>query len=622
MTKEDIANNTQNIIASIDNSIEKNDFQVIIQQLTFLSHCNINLLNKYIESFPAEQKITDEKFLLEIALFQSEQKLNEQKIDEAEKLIDAVLEKSIHIQYKKTEVPALLQKAVLNLYLQKKDDAIAILNNCETLALADNNHELLIEVYIYAYHFYSETDTQKAAGYIYKALEISKAANNVYKQAYALMHIGTLNTILNNNDAALEFYNESLALLKTLKLNISIADNMMCQFNIYYRKKAFHKAVECLEYAIQLATDCGWNHKIAICYGNLSTTFIQLSNFEAAKQYAEKDIELSAQLNNIYNVGIAKFRLGKIEAALGNLQTAIRLINESVEIRKNKITNTQLIQAYQDLYPVYARAEDYKNAFEAQSNYMKLKFEFLDAEKTKENEVLRAKYEAEKREAELKEARLQHTESELKALKAQMNPHFIFNALNSIQEIFFLGDKRLANKHLSQFSQLTRKILHASGKAYISLHEEIEMLQQYLSLEALRFGNDFNYIIETAEAIDIYSLELPPLLIQPYVENAVKHGLMHKATNRKLQLYFSINEAENILLATIEDNGIGRTAAEKINQNKQRMGQSFASEATAKRLSLINHNTPEKTAVVYTDLTDENNNALGTRVEIAIPVKY
>ena len=619
MKKQEIEASAQKIVASINNGMEKNDSQTIIQQLTFLSHCNINILNQYIASFSVGQKIIDEKFQLEITLFESEQKLNEQKIEEAAQLINSVLEKSIHIQYKKVEVLALLQKAVLNLYLDKKEEVIEIFNQSEQFALIENNFSLLIEVYIYGYHFYSETDTHKAGEYIYRALDLAKQHGNIYKQAYALMHLGTLNTILSNNDAALNFFEESFALFKQLQLNISMADNLMCQFNIYYRKKEFDIAIKCLQQAIDLAENCGWEHKIAICYGNLSTVYLQLSKFEEAKQAAEKDIELSYQLNSIYNVGIATYRLGRIEAALGNSEKAIELLNESIKLRKNRISNNQLVQVYHHLLNLYAKTGDYKNAFEIQSKHTQLKFEILNTEKAKESEALREKYEAEKRETELKESRLQHTESELKALKAQMNPHFIFNALNSIQEVFFLGDKRLANKHLSRFSNLMRSILSASSKKQITLEEEIAMLQEYLALEQLRFGNTFQFHVSVANDVDIYTIEVPPMIIQPFVENAIKHGLMHKEGEQNVTITFSIINIE-VLGIAITDNGIGRKASAILNQHRKNH-ESFSTHATQKRFDMLNQFSQQKFSFEYEDLEDNKGNASGTKVMISLPVE-
>ena len=590
-----------------------------IQQLTLLSHRNLHAFNHCIETLVADDVITNSAFKLRIALFLSEQKLNEQKIEEAQAIVKHTIAQSIAGNQNQVLILAKLQQAVLNLYLKKPEESVAIFGQCELLAQAINDIETNIQIAVYGYHFYSETDTNKAGEYIYKALNLSKQHKEIYWQAYSLMHLGTLNTILNNNDVALNFYAESYTLFQQLQLNISMADNLMCQFNIYYRKKEFDKAIACLHDAIALTNNCGWDHKIAICYGNLSTVYLQLSKFEEAKQAAEKDIELSNKLNNLYNVGLATYRLGRIEAALGKNAQAIKLMNESIALRKNRISNNQLVQVYQHLFELYAQTGDYKNAFEIQSNFMQLKFEILNTEKTKENEAQRAKYEAEKREAELCEARLLQTESELKALKAQMNPHFIFNALNSIQEIFFLGDKRLANKHLSRFSQLMRSILKASGRKTITLQEEINMLEEYLSLEALRFGNSFQYKIDIDNNVDTYTLDVPPMIIQPFIENAMKHGLLHKEGEQQISIHFTFDETKNVIEATVADNGIGRKASAIINQHRSNH-ESFSTVATLKRFEILNQSSSEKFSFQYFDIEDENAIALGTTVVIALPV--
>jgi len=251
---------------------------------------------------------------------------------------------------------------------------------------------------------------------------------------------------------------------------------------------------------------------------------------------------------------------------------------------------------------------------------MQLKFDILNTEKAKETEAQRAKYEAEKREAELREAKLQQTESELKALKAQMNPHFIFNALNSIQEIFFMGDKRLANKHLSRFSQLMRSILRASGKKTITLQEEINMLQEYLTLEALRFGNEFQFQINAEHDVDTYTLDVPPMIIQPFVENAVKHGLLHKAGDQKVEINFSFNQEQNAITVTVKDNGIGRQASAEINKHRSHH-ESFSTSATQKRFEILNQQADGMFSFTYNDLQTTTGAAAGTEVTIIIPVE-
>lgn len=590
----------------------------LLQHLTFVSHQNKIVFNEVLDELLSLLPIENENLHPRLQLFKSEQKLNEQNIEEAAHLIESIIQKTENSQNKEVLNLALLQKAVLNLFQNKQQESLHIFEACEVLTAQLNNTETSIQVAVYGYHFFSETNAQKAGEYIYRALALAEDNSNIYWQAYSLMHLGTLNTILNNNELALNFFEKSFALFQQLQLNLCMADNLMCRFNIYFRKKEFNAGIDCLEQAIELGTHCGWDNKIAICYGCLSFVHLQLKNYEAAKSYAEKDIQLSAKLNNQFNVGTAKYRLANIEAELGNYANAIELINESLEIRKNKITNAQRLQALQTLFGIYAKVGDFENAFRVQSDYMQLKFEIVDTEKAKETEALRAKYEAEKREAELREARLQQTESELKALKAQMNPHFIFNALNSIQEIFFLGDKRLANKHLARFSMLMRNILKASSRKTISLQEEIEMLQEYLALEALRFGSSFHYQITIDDAIDPYTLEIPPMIIQPFVENAVKHGLMHKNDNQQLLLNFSLNN-HHCLTVTVTDNGIGRKASAEINKYRKKH-ESFSTSATEKRFEILNQNSNEKFSFHYHDLVDNNDHALGTEVVIIVPV--
>lgn len=210
--------------------------------------------------------------------------------------------------------------------------------------------------------------------------------------------------------------------------------------------------------------------------------------------------------------------------------------------------------------------------------------------------------------------------SELTALKAQMNPHFLFNALNSVQEFVLLNDKRQANAFLGKFANLIRKTLHSSQKSTISLEEELELLRLYLELEAFRFEDSFAYQLEVAPAVDTTAVELPALLVQPYVENAIKHGLLHRKHNRKLHVHFELDASGEALLTTIEDNGIGRTASAAINARRPHQHESFATSATAKRLQLLNKERKRHIALQIEDLVDAHGQATGTRVTLQIPI--
>ncbi len=211
--------------------------------------------------------------------------------------------------------------------------------------------------------------------------------------------------------------------------------------------------------------------------------------------------------------------------------------------------------------------------------------------------------------------------SQLAALKVQMNPHFIFNALNSIQEFIILNEKRLANQYLGKFADLMRLTLDMSNEPVVSLQDEIRTLQLYLELEALRFGDTLHYTIQIDEQLSIQETLIPSMLVQPYVENALKHGLLHRKSQRLLSVKFGKAQKEGYIWCAIEDNGIGREQAGRLQAGQQhRRHKSFATSATQKRLELLNFGRKETILVEITDLKDAEGRALGTKVLLKIPV--
>lgn len=210
--------------------------------------------------------------------------------------------------------------------------------------------------------------------------------------------------------------------------------------------------------------------------------------------------------------------------------------------------------------------------------------------------------------------------SQLTSLKAQMNPHFMFNALNSIQDFILLNDKKSANMYLGKFSDLMRLILDMSNQLHVLLTHEFKALKLYLELESLRFEESFTYEIVEDKNLDPSEWKIPSMIIQPFVENAIKHGLLHKRGERKLWVYFDKKEDENTLKVVIKDNGIGRKAAEQINLSKSNRHQSFATGATERRLTLLNQNIANNIEITYQDILDSNQNPSGTSVTINIPL--
>lgn len=381
-----------------------------------------------------------------------------------------------------------------------------------------------------------------------------------------------------------------------------------------------------------------------------------------------------------YSVANTQFALAHSYANIGEHAEALKRNEEAITIYKNQDRKVDLRNAYQNHISYHAAVHNLKGENEALKNYHRLNDSIFSAEKVQVIEELQTKYETEKitaqkniaeatvaltqtqskrnriyfigaltvailllvasilyfsrlraqKKAELITLELRETQkrlalekqyrnSELKALKAQMNPHFIFNALNSIQEYIILNEKNLASDYLGKFADLMRKYLDHSDAGFITVQEEIESLHMYLDLEALRFEDTLTYKINVDKNIQPDAVKLPTMLIQPYVENALKHGLLHKDGERILHISFTQSKKE-IISCAIQDNGIGRKASAIMKEQQGVMHQSFATQANENRLQLLNYKENKKIGVEIIDLYDQLGNVQGTKVTLDIPL--
>jgi LytS/YehU family sensor histidine kinase len=207
--------------------------------------------------------------------------------------------------------------------------------------------------------------------------------------------------------------------------------------------------------------------------------------------------------------------------------------------------------------------------------------------------------------------------SKMASIKSQMNPHFFFNALNTIQSFIYTNEKSLAVSYLNQFSELTRMILDMSNLDLISLMDEIKALRLYLDLETQRFEEKLQYEIWIDPELQPDFFLLPPMLVQPYVENAIKHGLLHSKLPWQLSIAF--RKTINGLEVAVEDNGIGRKKSGQLNANRQKHHQSFAMKANKKRLEILNKGLDNDISVEIIDKENEWGAASGTRVILRVP---
>lgn len=209
--------------------------------------------------------------------------------------------------------------------------------------------------------------------------------------------------------------------------------------------------------------------------------------------------------------------------------------------------------------------------------------------------------------------------TEITALRAQMNPHFIFNCLNSIQLYTAQNNTEKATDYLNKFSRLIRLVLENSRSEKVSLENELETLRLYMEMEAMRFRGKVNAFINIAQNVDKDSIQIPPLLLQPFVENAIWHGLMHKEEGGIIRIEVT-QPKENLLRFDITDDGVGREKAAEFKSKSATQNKSFGMKVTAERIELINQLYNTATQVQIIDLKNKQGEATGTKVVVEIPI--
>jgi tetratricopeptide (TPR) repeat protein len=241
----------------------------------------------------------------------------------------------------------------------------------------------------------------------------------------------------------------------------------------------------------------------------------------------------------------------------------------------------------------------------------------INMRKGAEKELQIQELQTEKTKAEFQQ---QAAELEMQALRAQMNPHFIFNSLNSINRFILQNNKAQASEYLTKFSKLVRLILQNSQSALIPLDSELESLQLYLELEAVRFDHHFEFNIKVDNELETDIIKVPPLIIQPYAENAIWHGLMHKEEKGNLEI--ELFQQDDFLCCKITDDGVGRKKATEIKSKSAATHKSMGMQITASRIEMLQQKKQLDTYIKITDLVLPDGSEGGTEVLLKIPVSY
>lgn len=431
-----------------------------------------------------------------------------------------------------------------------------------------------------------------------KAKEIHGEMSNDRGVANSLKHIGQLYLDNGKEDEALDFLRESLVIYTEIKDELGIAAAETRLAEAYNKKKNYSEAISRGTRALQLSEKNGVLKGIRDASSALYKAYKGRNNDARALEYYERYIESRDSLVNDKNVKEVirqEFEYAyEKQAAIDSIQTAEQLKLKDAEL----IALDATIKSVRfEKYILWGGIGFLLLVGLLTFIYFRSK-QKAALELTKKDNVIE------------KQKTLQH---KLKALSAQMNPHFIFNSLNSVQYYIHQNDVDSSKMFLSKFAGLMRKTLDNSEHAYISLEEEVETLKEYIELERLRMNNKFVYEINVQDGLNTFDVNIPTLIIQPYVENAIWHGISPLESDGKITIH--ISEESNRIRCVIDDNGVGRIKS----QNDQKTHKSYAMSITKTRLDLINSLEDEMINIDIIDKTDESGAPTGTRVELFIP---
>lgn len=422
-----------------------------------------------------------------------------------------------------------------------------------------------------------------------------------------IVGMGKISLLQNEHARALGFFRDALTVYeKTGNLQGEAAVFAeMGKANI--ELKRFKTALLCGKESLAIATEINSKEIMQSAYEIHWNVFEALQQIDSAYFYYRKFVALRDSLDNakFRRQHLQKLALYKAEAKEEQQQTRIDLLNKDNQLKQQQLQKEALLKkiltgsliALAVLGTIIFRNITLKRKNEKHQRELA------------ENELQIQRLESEKTKAEFQQ---QATELEMQALRAQMNPHFIFNCLSSINRFILKNETEAASDYLIKFSRLIRMVLTNSKKTFISLEDELDMLRLYLDMERLRFKNAFDYSISLKNEIEPENIFMPPLLFQPFAENAIWHGLMHKEGHGHLEIALSADK--KVLTCMITDDGIGRDKAVAFESKSAQKQKSMGLQITTERLALLNQERDKQSFFRIEDITDDEGNIAGTRV--------
>ncbi|HRP56283.1 tetratricopeptide repeat protein [Agriterribacter sp.] len=523
-------------------------------------------------------------------------------------------------------------------------------------------------------------DYEKSLAAYYRLMNIEQKEGNDYSVGYTLNAIGAILMETKKYPDAEGLFKKALVIYDSLDEKKEKTYVFINLGNLYTETHQLEKAKQNYGHALQIYREIGNETGIALSLANIAFLFDKMARYDSALIYHLQGLAIRERLHSKEDLSRSLIGAGLGYSRLRNYDSAIHYSLHALALVKEIGSKPMLKDVYENLANIYAAQENFSKAYGYHVLYSKITDTLLGEQKARQLNELQTKYEtAEKnrqiillekeKQVQEKEAQRQATlkrtfigglvlisllavllayifrqrlknqkllllknneimesdlkrqmsELEMKALRAQINPHFLFNCMNSINRMILQGETQNASSYLTKFSKLVRLILENAESPTVSLENEMALLESYIQLEGLRFKGRINYNISIDESIEPESTYLPSMVLQPFVENAIWHGLMHKKESEKNNIFIGVKENNDRLLCTIEDNGVGREKARQLSEKSVFRKKSMGMKITEARLRLLSRENI-KQIIRVTDMKDTYNKATGTRIEINIPL--
>jgi tetratricopeptide (TPR) repeat protein len=481
-------------------------------------------------------------------------------------------------------------------------------------------------------------DYDNAFRIVTQALDFFKEGNNNQNYILSLVQMGNLYMNMGDYETAMSYYRKAEALWPYQDGGYPYRELYHRMGELYAAQGQITEARECYRKSLS------GNIKGKIVRLKMGHTYLMEKKYDIAFSYYDSLYKEAKMLTDINIIIGSMLGLGKIYLIRNNLPEALSMVEGSLALSSVRGARQNKRDAFELLSAIYEAGGDSRKALEYHKQYLLVKDSVI-------SEAFKRKLFSSKQEAEANKLKSQRNiliacvggvlllglfvllvtvlrhrneklrlkqraaELEMKALRAQMNPHFIFNCLSSINHFILNEEGDRASEYLTRFSKLIRTVLVNAGKTTITLEEELSMLRLYLNMEQLRFREVFEYTIEFEPGLHPSMIFVPSFILQPFCENAIWHGLLHKEGKGKLSIHFSMKQ--DILICTIRDNGIGREKAAAFRSGAVEKGASFGNRLSAERLALFNGEDGD-TSFVTEDIINEKGEIAGTKVILKI----